>query len=92
VRFKTPVRGIHIGGCVDGSTLPDTVGAHAHITGSKPARYVGYICAQSKRELAEFLLHELAHLAANTGHDDDWRRSVHRLGGRVPAAYKKRPR
>ena len=43
-------------------------------------------------ELRECFIHEAAHLAADAGHDDAWRKSVRRLGGRVPAAYKKRKR
>lgn len=90
MRLKQPVRGIHIGStCVDGSAFGEDVAAHAHTSGHKP---VGYICARSKRDLAAFLIHEIAHLAADSGHDERWRKSVKRLGGRVPAAYRRKPR
>ena len=90
MRFKTPVRGVHIGKtCVDGSEFAAEVCVHAHTSTSG---CVGYICAKSRKDLAEHILHELAHLASDSGHDDRWRRSVRKLGGRVPAAYRKRPR
>ena len=68
------------------------VDAHAHIARTEPAWAVGYICARSKRALLDSLLHEVAHLAADSGHDDKWRKKLTNLGGRVPAAHKKRPR
>lgn len=90
MRLKQPVRGIHIGAtCVDGTEFGEDIAAHAHTSGHRP---VGYVCARSKKDLAEFLVHEIAHLASDSGHDDKWRRSVKKLGGKVPAAYKKRPR
>ena len=90
VRFKVPLKGVHIGPkCIDGSEFEADEDAHAHTKGCPP---VGYICARSLSGLKALLIHELAHLAADAGHDDRWRRSVHRLGGRVPAAYKKRRR
>jgi hypothetical protein len=92
VRLKQPVRGIFIGGCIDGSPLPEDIAAHAHITRSQPAWAVGYICARSKRDLWQFLLHEIAHLAADTGHDERWRTRMRGLGARIPAAHRKRCR
>lgn len=90
MRLRQPVRGIHIGPtCIDGSPFGETESAHAHTTGCRP---VGYICARSKKDLAELLLHEIAHLASDSGHDDRWRRSLRRLSGHVPAAYRKKPR
>lgn len=90
MRFKVPLRGVHIGKtCVDGSEFEPNADAHAHTTGVPP---VGWICAKTLSAFRELLVHEIAHLAADTGHDDQWRRSVHQLGGRVPAAYKKQPR
>ena len=98
MRFRVAFKGVHIGPtCVTGEAYGTTwvngieydVAAHAHTTGCPP---VGWVCAKTKKDLAVEILHELAHLAADTGHDDRWRKSVHRLGGRVPAAYKKRPR
>lgn len=92
MRFKQPVRGIHIGGCIDGNPLPPDVVAHAHLGSSYPKGYIGYICARSKSDLFEALLHELAHLAADSGHDEKWRKSLRKLGGHVPAANRKKPR
>lgn len=90
MRFKVPLRGVHIGSaCIDGSEYGEGIEAHTHHKGSPP---IGYICARSMRAFKEHLIHELAHLAADAGHDDKWRRSVRELGGRVPAAYKKRSR
>ena len=95
MQFKVPFRGVHIGPtCVDGSAYEMTrngrqADAHAHTTGCKPT---GYICAKSLSALRELLVHEIAHLASDSGHDDRWRTTVKRLGGRVPAAYQKRPR
>jgi hypothetical protein len=90
VRFKLPVRGVHIGPkCVDGSEYGPDIAAHAHPRGCPP---VGWICARTLRDFREHIVHELAHLAADAGHDERWRLTVRRLGGRVPAAYKKRRR
>ena len=90
MRFKIPLTGVHIGPrCIDGSDYEPDADAHAHTKGCAP---VGYICAKTLSSFKELMVHELAHLAADAGHDDRWRKSVHRLGGRVPAAYKKRQR
>jgi len=98
MRFKVPVRGIHIGStCVDGTPFDVGEEAHAHVN-HKPGKAdssnatLGYICARSLSALSRHLVHEIAHLAADSGHDDRWRRSVRQLGGRVPAAYRKRSR
>ena len=88
MRFKKPVRGVCIGCCVDGSKIPADIAAHAHTAGA----YVGFICAPTRKDLVEHLIHEMAHLASDSGHDDSWRKSVRKLGGRVPAAYRKKPR
>jgi hypothetical protein len=87
MRLKQPVRGIHIGTCVDGSAFADNEAAHAHISG---CAHRGYICARSKKDLAQFLLHELAHMAADSAHNEDWRRSMRGLGARIPAAHRKK--
>lgn len=92
VRFKQPVRGFHIGGCVTGEALPDDVAAHAHLRGSEPKWAIGYICAGTRRELVGTLLHELAHLIANDGHGEPWRREMRRLGARIPARHRLKPR
>ena len=92
MRFKRPVKGIHIGGCIDGQPLDEDEIAHAHLTGSLPKQYVGYICVRSKRDLANALFHELAHLAVDSGHDDKWRKEMRRLGARIPAKNRRKPR
>ena len=90
MRFKQPVRGVHVGPtCIDGSPFAEGEVAHAHTTGCRP---VGYICARSRRDLVSLLIHEIAHLASDSGHDDRWRRKVRKLGGHIPAAYRKKPR
>lgn len=98
-RLKIPLIGVHIGPvCIDGEPFTVTErgapeGAHAHITDPKCRDpFLGWICAKDLSSLRVLLVHEIAHLAADAGHDDRWRRSVHRLGGRVTAAYRKRPR
>ncbi len=97
--FKIPVKGVHIGPlCIDGTTFGKTealrggqpAGAHAHT--EEKDRFRGWICAISPVELQHLLTHEIAHLATNAGHDDRWRRAVRCMGGRVEAAYQKRPR
>jgi hypothetical protein len=93
VRFKTPLKGVHIGPtCADGTPWDKREEAHAHIKESGSRGLVGYVCARSLASLKRHLVHELAHLAADAGHNDQWRKSVKRLGARVPAAYKKRRR
>lgn len=96
MRFKVPFRGVHIGpACIDGTPLDKDEMAHAHTkTGKQESKAftTGWICARSLSALRNHLVHELGHLASDTGHDDRWRRSVRRLGGRVPAAYKRKPR
>jgi len=98
VRFKLPIRGVHIGKtCVDGTPFDPGELAHAHINhrDRKPdsgRATLGWICARSLTALREYLVHEIAHLASDSGHDERWRKSVKRLGGRVPAAYKRKPR
>jgi hypothetical protein len=92
IKFKQPVRGFNVGGCVTGGPLPEDQIAHAHLAGSSPKWAQGFICAVSHPALIHALLHELAHLIANTGHDDRWRREMRRLGVRVPAEHRKKPK
>jgi hypothetical protein len=92
MRLKQPVRGIHIGGCVTGEPLPADILAHAHISSTSPRWAHGYICAHTKRDLLTALLEELAHLGADAGHNDSWRRKMRGLGARIPAAHRKRLR
>lgn len=92
------VRGLSVGQCVDGSALPADVYAHAHQYHKDLNR--GWVCIRSprdvlrrgSRELSTTLMHELAHLVAAAGHDDDWRRTMRELGQPIPAAYRKRKR
>jgi len=100
IKFKLPLRGVHIGPtCIDGEPFTvtergDVESAHSHTT-PRPGerdRYRGFICARDLDSLKKLFVHELAHLVADAGHDDRWRQSVRKLGGRVPAAYRKRPR
>ena len=90
VRFKQEVRGYCIGCCITGERLPPDIEAHAHISGSEPKWAVGYICARSMKDLRGALYHELAHLIADAGHDDKWRKEMNRLGARIPARHQKR--
>jgi hypothetical protein len=90
------VRGLCVGQCVDGSPLAPDVYAHAHQYPKDSNR--GWICIRSprevlkrgSRELSATVMHELAHLVAIAGHDDDWRKTMRELGQPIPAAYRKR--
>jgi hypothetical protein len=90
------VRGLCVGQCVDGSPLAADVYAHAHQYPRDSNR--GWICIRSprdvlkrgSRELSTTVMHELAHLVAIAGHDDDWRKTMRELGQPIPAAYRKR--
>jgi hypothetical protein len=90
------VRGLCVGQCVDGSPLAPDVYAHAHQYPKDSNR--GWICIRSprdvlrrgSRQLSTTVMHELAHLVAAAGHDDDWRRTMRELGQPIPAAYRKR--
>jgi hypothetical protein len=90
------VRGLCVGQCVDGSPLPVDVYAHAHQYPKDANR--GWICIRSprdvfrrgSRQLSRTVMHELAHLVAAAGHDDDWRRTMRELRQPIPAAYQKR--
>jgi hypothetical protein len=92
------VRGLSMGQCVDGSALAPDVYAHAHQY-PKDSN-CGWICIRSPRDvlkqgsqqLSTTVMHELAHLVAAAGHDDDWRRTMRELGQPIPAAYRKRRR
>lgn len=92
------VRGLSVGQCVDGSPLAPGVYAHAHQYPKDSNR--GWICVRSpkdvlrrgNRQLSATVMHELAHLVAAAGHDDDWRRTMRELGQPIPAAYRKRKR
>jgi hypothetical protein len=92
------VRGVSVGQCVDGSPLAPDVYAHAHQYRKDSNR--GWICIRSpkdvlkrgSRQLSTTVMHELAHLVAAAGHDDDWRRTMRELGQPIPDAYRKRKR
>ena len=92
VRFKQAVRGYSVGCCITGEPLAPDTEAHAHLAGSQPRWAVGYICAHSMKDLRGALYHELAHLIANDGHGDSWRREMKRLGARIPARHRRKPR
>ncbi len=90
------VRGLSVGQCVDGSPLGPGVYAHAHQYPKDSNR--GWICIRSPKDvlgrgsrlLSAPVMHELDHLVAAAGHDDDWRRTMRELGQPIPAAYRKR--
>ncbi len=97
------VRGVTVGECVDGAEWGETADykevAHAH-TRSTHDRYVGHICVKSWDDLFEghqmrvsaVVLEELAHLRADAGHTEAWRREMHKLGVSVPPMHRKRKR
>jgi hypothetical protein len=93
------VSGISIGCCVDGTAWKDTrdytVHAHAHLG---PGRYFGRICVRSWADLfrgqtkhvSDVVLEELAHLRAQAGHTEPWRREMRKLGAPIPAHHRRR--
>lgn len=95
------VRGVTIGECIDGSEWSDTrdysVIAHAH-TLSTHDRYPGHICVRSWDDLFEghqmrvsaVVLEELAHLRADAGHTEAWRKEMRKLGVAVPPMHRKK--
>jgi len=78
------IKGISVGRCICPLYDPKDIGktdfAHAH---SPEEGYRGWICVESRAVLRNkaIMLHELAHIIANAGHNDKWRRCVIRLGG-----------
>jgi len=98
IKSKHPeVKGIFVGGCVErGEGSRFRAKAHSHIKG----HYKGWICFLSERRLDsnELMLHEVAHVISESGHDDKWRETVLRIGGTLDAvpgllkSYHKRTR
>lgn len=89
------LKGVFLGGCVargDGSSFRRR--AHAHNMGGE---HDGWICVRSRRRLmtktgkpSDLMWHELAHiLTPNHGHDDKWRETVRKIGGKVRAHEEK---
>lgn len=98
---RREVRGVCVGGCVDGSRLSGNRWAHAHTRGN----HLGWICYRNEHVLAsrEVAIHELAHLVRGDGgcHDALWRETCLELGGSLDShevagkwskAYHKRTR
>lgn len=85
IRHFKELRGISVGGCIKKTPLAGQM-AHAHC--NHCCRPVGWICLKYKYQLKEklTLLHEVAHLIANTStdvpdHGKKWRDTVVAIGG-----------
>ena len=93
------VKSVCVGSCVDGTDWRDRELAHAH-TRSTRDRYPGCICVRSWDDLFQgrnmrvsaVVLEELAHLRADAGHTEAWRREMHKLGQPIPPMHRKRKR
>lgn len=90
IRNIKELKGIYIGGCVDGSEIDEEHIAHAHSTNGDP--YQGWICLRLRFHLKNKLtmLHEGAHLVANKipgtpPHGRKWKQAVLALGGTFKA-------
>jgi hypothetical protein len=88
IRHFREVKGICVGRCIDKKDdIESNLEAHAHcLPLCKP--YQGWICLRRKNDLKEkyLLLHEVAHLIANTvagtpSHGKKWRKVVVAIGG-----------
>ena len=80
--FEGRIKGLFVGGCVrrgDGSRF--RAKAHAHFSSDAP--YGGWICVLSAKRLDDrlLMLHEAAHVLADAGHVDKWRRVLLEIGG-----------
>jgi hypothetical protein len=68
--WRKAVRGLFLDGCITDSQL-DGCTAHAHMAG----RFKGWICFAPGEEVSDLtLLHEVAHLEADSGHTWRWKR------------------
>jgi len=96
------VAGIFLGGCIltgPGTSLHRNcrvggVLAHAHI-GSCSER--GWICYSNPNHWSDpdhqsTKWHEYAHILANRGHDERWRKAMERLNQPIPGYYLRRTR
>lgn len=88
-RFKE-IKGFYIGKtCLfDGHKIKER--AHAHIPSDKGGRCVGWICIRDGQYLwtinnkpSMLLLHEVAHILSDSGHNKKWRETYHKLGGKL---------
>jgi hypothetical protein len=83
------LRGVAVGGCIEtGKPLPSLVIAHAHVDAD---HLHGWLCFADIADLnPTTVTHELAHvLRRNYRHDEAWKRTVRKLGGRVERRYLK---
>ena len=99
---NSSVSGLSVGKCAAGDDWPkrDVAGyrttAHAHLHG----KHRGWICIRrpsdilrkGTRHVSADVLHELAHLIADSGHTDKWRAVMTELGQPIPKGYQKRER
>lgn len=96
IRQFKEVKGIYVGGCIDGLEAPKGT-AHAHCVAGH--HRTGWICLSYKYQLKEklTLLHEVAHLIADKSvhapdHGKKWRDIVESINGTYKsyACYSKR--
>jgi hypothetical protein len=99
------VKNICVGRCVNHDDWQDTDDgvhcyreqAHAHVKGCD---HPGWICVRnprhvlsgSSRHVSGLLLHELAHLISQSGHNETWRQTMRGLGQTIPKQYQRRAR
>jgi hypothetical protein len=107
--YSKQIKGISVGSCVckvyDSHDIGKTDHAHAHLkprleSERKEGPWAGWLCVRSLTALNNkpLMLHELAHLLTNEGHNDKWRRKLLKIGGTLKAtggrypmfSYKKR--
>lgn len=95
LRNHKQLKGVYVGGCINGINWDQTKYggvftrnviplAHAHTS-----RIInpGWMCLQHENYLQEpyLLIHELAHILSDQGHNDRWRKKVLELGGTLDA-------
>jgi len=83
--WRNYIRGIYVGGCV-GSKTPIFAVAHAHTSDDE---WHGWICVHGIKRLGynELMLHEIAHLIADTDHTPKWQETVLKIGGTLDTVY-----